>query len=143
VTDRPQRLPATVFGGRMRTSTLALILAFATVMTGWLFLRPTANSDPYTTTVTTTTVRSRVAAPTRTPRPVRTPTARPSVSPSPALPTQAPAPTPTRAPAATAGPATIVPTGAPASPVGTAEPATAPTSPARLSFLQSPRPQPT
>jgi len=84
------REPGTVFGGRLRTSTLALMIVFAGVLTLFVFVRPplakSANSD------TTPSAPNHTAA---TPKPSHTSTPTPVPTPTTPTPTTVRAPSPT------------------------------------------------
>ena len=103
------KLPRTVLHGRVRTSTLGLLLSFVAVLTLWVMVRP----EPLTVTeevVTVRTTKNRPSEPTPTPQPTITPTPRP---------TETPKPTATPKPGnATPGPGAVTATPTPAGPAG-------------------------
>ena len=119
-----RRLPSTVLGGRVRTSTVTLAVAFVAVLALYFWVRP----DPAQTVVVTTpdgsTYLSSVGPPPPSaPAPSRRPaatTAAPSATtrPSTTLPTSVP-PTTTTVPTSTSVPATTTP-----SPTATPAPTT-------------------
>ncbi|WP_019876673.1 hypothetical protein [Sporichthya polymorpha] len=112
-------LPPTLFGGRVRTSTVGLMAAFVAVLTLWILIRP----EPLDYTEEVVTVRKTRATP--TPRP------EPTVTPVPAA-TPRPTPAPPRTPRPSGAPrATPTPVPTPAGGVGdlfaTPEPTPEPT----------------
>lgn len=116
------RLPATVLGGRVRTSTVILAVAFVAVLALYFWVRP----DPAQTVVVTTPDGSTYLSPVGTPPPTTpAPSSRPAATtpapsttprPSTTVPgtvppttTTTPAPTTTSAPATTTPSPTVTP----------------------------------
>jgi hypothetical protein len=102
------KLPRTLLGGRIRSSTVALMLSFFAVLTVWILVRPVpvqateeVSYDNGVVTVRKTTRtegKTTVVEPTPTPSPTATPTPKPTPVPKPAsgkpTPAGTPAPTP-------------------------------------------------
>ena len=96
------RLPRTLLHGKVRTSTLGLLLSFFAVLTLWVLVRPepvTITEEALCSDGTCVTVRKTQrgsSGPTPTPQPTITPspTPRPSVTPKPTPTPKAATPTP-------------------------------------------------
>lgn len=122
-----QRLPRTLLGGRVRTSTVGLAVAFAVVLTVYLLVRPvpvatvsvtnpdgstslylSPSATPPATTAPPSEPRTTTPAPTVTSRPTSTaPTSAPTATTTPSTPattTTTPAPDTTAAPTTSAAP---------------------------------------
>lgn len=94
------RLPRTLFGGRMRTSTALVAVTFVGVLLLWLAVRP----DPEYVTEEVVRVRTKAPAKQADEDKARPPEViRPTLSPTP-TPTRTPSPKPTRKPTSTATP---------------------------------------